>query len=740
MKLSLWFLISLILLSGLLAAQTIYEEPRHEGKSAFAIIVDQKTWDEAKKEIRQYRDAIEKEGLSVWIAADFWKNPESIKNTIQAINQASPRLEGVVFIGKIPVPMLRDAQHLTSAFKMDQTRYPMIRSSVPSDRFYEDFDLQFDFICQDSAHPLLFYYSLSSQSPQYIEKELYSGRIYPGGSDAESIASIKGYLQKVIAYKGKKEALNRALFIAGQGYHSEALSAWEGELLSLYDQFPQFYQPNGGLNYYYHSMTQNLKRIILKELENDKYDLAVFHAHGSPENQFLLGEPVVSAINEHVMEVKRLLRNRLRSLRDKEKDIELEKNRLMDQLEIPADWFNGAFDDSIFISDSLYAYNRDIYLKDIREIKPNPRMIIFDECFNGRFIEDSGYIAGAYIYNDGNSLAGIANTVNVLQDIWANEGVGMLSHGLRIGQWHKTRAYLESHIIGDPTFCFQSDDRLPIIERFLNNQIHPEEIEKMIKSDYPIERALAAKSLLNLHGEKAISRLVLWYFSEKSGIVRLQIMKLLARTRSTAFEEILAQTLDDPYEMIRRKSVVWMGDIGYNEYIPLLIRAATVDISERVRFNARNALDRFFPRDVINCADSLKQIPIYWSDQLNNHYRFRENTNKSDDYFILEYQAILNDSLSAKKRLNSIRSFRNNRVHGFVEGFIDFAKNPKIEEEFRIATVEMLGWFTFSRQRGPIVSLCRELIQSPNTPAALKQEAQKTIKRITYGVNDPLTP
>jgi len=35
--------------------------------------------------------------------------------------------------------MIRDAQFLTSAFKMDQKR-PWQQSSIPSDRYYDDFD------------------------------------------------------------------------------------------------------------------------------------------------------------------------------------------------------------------------------------------------------------------------------------------------------------------------------------------------------------------------------------------------------------------------------------------------------------------------------------------------------------------------------------------------------------------------------------------------------------------------
>lgn len=39
-----------------------------------------------------------------------------------------------MFVGDVPVAMVRKAQHLTSAFKMDE-EHDWFESSVPSDRF-----------------------------------------------------------------------------------------------------------------------------------------------------------------------------------------------------------------------------------------------------------------------------------------------------------------------------------------------------------------------------------------------------------------------------------------------------------------------------------------------------------------------------------------------------------------------------------------------------------------------------
>ena len=112
----------------------------------FAIVTDSLTYSKIPEAIQAYRSAVENDGLGTTLLVASWQSPENIRAEIQELASQQIPLEGVVFIGDIPIPMIRDAQHMASAFKMDQQRFPYIRSSVPSDRFYDDFDLRFDFI------------------------------------------------------------------------------------------------------------------------------------------------------------------------------------------------------------------------------------------------------------------------------------------------------------------------------------------------------------------------------------------------------------------------------------------------------------------------------------------------------------------------------------------------------------------------------------------------------------------
>ena len=75
---------------------------------------------------------------------DRWGVPDSLRAALKQL-YINEMLEGAVLVGDIPIPMIRDAQHLSSAFKMDQRR-AWQSSSVPSDRYYDDFDLEFRFL------------------------------------------------------------------------------------------------------------------------------------------------------------------------------------------------------------------------------------------------------------------------------------------------------------------------------------------------------------------------------------------------------------------------------------------------------------------------------------------------------------------------------------------------------------------------------------------------------------------
>ena len=109
----------LIFLCSFISAQRYIKPSSNLSTRSFAIITDTKTWKYCKKELIAYQQVLETEQLPTFILYDNWQCPEDVKEEILKL-YAKKNLEGVVFVGDIPIPMIRKAQHLTSAFKMDE--------------------------------------------------------------------------------------------------------------------------------------------------------------------------------------------------------------------------------------------------------------------------------------------------------------------------------------------------------------------------------------------------------------------------------------------------------------------------------------------------------------------------------------------------------------------------------------------------------------------------------------------
>ena len=139
-----------IFLAFMAAASFVWVQAR----DGFAIVIDPKSYNEAKTQVDAYAATVEQlHGLKPYIVIDRWQVPDSIRATlIRMHSQKQDPVIGAVFVGDIPVVMVRDAQHMTSAFKMDQRR-DRRESSVPSDRYYDDFGLKFNPLGKDETKP-----------------------------------------------------------------------------------------------------------------------------------------------------------------------------------------------------------------------------------------------------------------------------------------------------------------------------------------------------------------------------------------------------------------------------------------------------------------------------------------------------------------------------------------------------------------------------------------------------------
>jgi hypothetical protein len=695
-------------------------------RSSFAVVVDNETYAACKNEIDSYKALLQKEGLFASILSSNWNTPQQVKDALYKLYKTD-NLQGAIFLGNIPIVMVRDAQHLTTAFKMDQERNPMFQSSVPSDRFYDDFDLLFNYIKKDSINSLFFYYSLDANSPQKIESDIYTGRLKPTKRGEAGYDQIRKYFKKLIQERSTSNKLDVLCSYTGEGSFSNSLTAWKEEPVILREQFPQAFKTANSAKFYMFYMYPVMKDVIAKELQRQELDLMLFHEHGMPNRQYLTGEPAES---ENLVESAKLaFRERLRRESGNPAKVKTLKEKYMSTFKIDSTWFNGAFDREIIIKDSLEELRRGIVLEDVPVIKPNARIVLFDACYNGDFREDR-YIAGEYIFSDGKTLVTLGNSVNVLQDKSSGDMLGLLGLGFRVGEWARMTNILESHIIGDPTFRFADNKRAQIDFNSTNADYW---LKVLSAENHPDLQSLALHKLFILNYKEMSSLLTKTYFSSSSYMVRLQCIHLLPFYNDNNFKEVLKSSIYDPYEFIRRKSVYAMGRVGSDEFIPSVVSVYINDyLDERVAFNAVFAFDML----------DIPKVKAEFEKQLSQNSAIYDKARAKDQFFkrieSRERLAAGSLNLTDKKmkkgeRLFSVSFLRNNNYHTPVERYLATLADKSEDPLIRLRLAEALGWYTYSYKKQIIIDSCKKIASEEPDGSALKNELIKTANRLqTY--------
>lgn len=730
----------IILFAVTVLSQTEIVKPAKQFATSFAIIIDRTTYEKCKEAVVNYKNSIEADNLSCYIVISDWKNPEEIKKEITDLYNRKPKLEGIVLIGDIPIAMIRNGQHLTSAFKLEEDRYPWIRSSVPSDRYYDDFDLKFNYIKQDSIYKLYHYYSLRADSPQRIEREIYSARIKASGNQEQKYEKITKYLMRVSEQKTKKEIIDNALIFTGHGYHSESLAAWGDERISIHEQFPQMFKQNNRVKFINHGMDDNLKEILMAELENKDLDYVLFHAHGDTDMQLLLSYPKADNITMNVEGIKLFLRSKLRTAQRRNQSVEDAKEYYKKAYDIPDSWFEGVFGDSLETADSLLNYKLDMYLDDIRKMKVGAEFVMFDQCFNGSFHLDE-YIAGEYVFGAGEVIVGEGNSVNCLQDKWANELLGLLNLGVRVGNRHRFVNLLESHLIGDPTYRFHSNIQDDLNEKIVLQRDNETYWKSALRNENDEIRGLGIRMLHNIRGEKWSKELKDIYMNDPSVNVRLQTLKCLAELNDETFREVLKQSIKDPYEYIRRKSADWMGEIGKVDYIQYLIELIIFDESPRVSFNGRNSIT------YISSTKAIKEVEGFVANLPDFMEKgkilsgIKGSLERSNIWLFEELiPHIESDTIKERTKLGEIRTFRNYKFNEGIKSLLKELKNPKQSIEARIYIAEALGWYSFNIQKNEILREIEEILTDKNLDSKFRDELVRTKNRLVEGHNDVMLP
>ncbi len=740
------------------SAQTNLQIIKGNTKSAttFAVFVDSETFNACKDEIMEYRKVLESEGLGTYILSAQWNKPEEIKSQIAKLSSGKQTLEGMVFVGNIPIVRALKSQHMTTALKRSEYTNPKEETAVASDRYYDCPALKWNFVGKDTINANHFYFELKGDGAQHLFPEYYSARILVPEEYAKTVGIdeyelMRRFFKKCVEAHKEQNQLDKFIYFAGNGYNSDCLTAWRQQSLVFKNYFPQAYPSAKGNKFLNFRQDRTMKYKLFHQLQVPETDMFFFYEHGAEDTQYINGDFPARDFDEHIEWLKREIRRAYKRVKPEKKEAFVKD--VCGHFGFPESILSDEEIAKEAVADSIAKFDKDIHLADLAKLTTTPRFTMFNACYNGSF-HVPGYVAGYHIFNDGRTVVTQGNTVNVLQDKWAEQLIGILSLGARAGFWQKEVATLESHMIGDPTFkfatpeCFIGDRAETLIVEdinlvlakkgydgaFWNGVLEDNDQTNPLKrnNDYaPLFRAMAIKGMLKAHlasdrsanvlGENTpfSDKMLEIYKSDKNMVVRLQALYALSYCADKNFREAVALGFDDLYEMVRRQSAHFTGKIGDPAYAEKLFEAVEKGLEvQRVQFASESALPclGYFAKEPMNGYP----VPgFYFAFDRNNY----------------EYNPDEKVDLSENGATSQIRRMRNYPAHYQYKHLLSLLADTNVEKLTRIYITEALGWFSQSMYRKEIVDGIKNIMATETAmDSELKDEMIKTVNRLEFKI------
>ena len=712
-----------------------------QSKPGFAIIIDPQSYKEAKTEIDQYCSLVESRGLHPYLIIDRWGQPDSIrKQLITLYNSKNNPIEGCVFIGDIPVVMVRDAQHFTTALKMDQYNPSFSRNEycIPSDRFYDCFDLKFDLIEQDAERSEYFFYSLRGDCPQRLRPTIYSARIFPRDNETGTkYDKLRRYMQRVNEADSNNNPPDTMFYFSGEGYISESVDARIDEKIELYDQFPWMRTQKQTIEYIDHKREKFVKNRLIQQMQYKDVDFAVLHHHGAFDTEYLSNYPDAETMIEDVAMMRRFMREQMREGNRKGMSKQEVMRRINNYFgcEVPESWYKGALDPEQIARDEQddieEENNINLHFSDFTYYHPQVRMVSLDGCYNGSFHRDESIQEG-YLFGQGNgTIVVLANTVNVLQDKWADHFIGLMGLGMRAGHMAQFGAFMEQHLFGDPTFSFTPAVNIgfDVNDAILN--AGDGFWKKQLKSDYPAMQILAMDMLCN-SGTNYSDLFAEKFRTSNSGIVRLAALMELSNYRDENFVECLALALDDSHEMTQRLAINMAGDSGDPRLIPGLVHIACKNnTSERIEFDVTNAFNTFDSTMVLNEFDNYYPTVECYIDHDSIGGLIRKALHSFTTTIPDEVNSrLFNPENTQTQRKAGARALRNSPVHSMIPQLLSLLDNPQEDDLILTVLWEAMGWYNLSHRADEIAAAALKASTDDRFSERVRNEALKTYNRI----------
>ena len=639
-------------------------------ETGFAVVIDPQSYKEAQTEIDRYLEVVQSRGLYPILVIDRWGIPDSIRQElIRLHNDSEHPIEGCVLIGDIPVPMVRDAQHMASAFKMDQDRFPRIESHIPSDRFYDCFDLKFDYIDQDSSR--WYYYSLRADGAQKLAPTIYSARITPRDNErGERYEKLRRYMQRVNEADSKQNKLDRVLMFGGDGNLSGSFAARTDAKIEFYEQFPWMKSQQLSVVYVDYTRDKFIKTRLTDELQDPRTDYALLSHHGDPTIQYLSGT---------------------RDSRD------------------------------ILVTEEFANYH------------PQTPLVSLDACYNGSFHLDDNIQEAYLFGEGNGTLLVLANSVNAIQDKWVNRYTGLMGMGVRAGFLAKLGTFMEFHLFGDPTYAFTPSAECGYDINQAINYAPDRFWFKQFSNKSPSIQGLAIHMLALSGPQWSDAIYTKFLTSENRIVRLACLMELTQFRDENFRNCVLMSLNDEHEMTQRFAVLYAgkSGDPAFVE--PITQLRCDNNLSERVDFDLDNVLRSFDSTAVFDAFNSyVDKVLIYHSNPdsvrlaLNKLLEIYAGQQAYDIR-----KALKSTKASHNSKMNAIHSIRNNPPHYYTDEILDYLGSyvPAEDSVLQRATWEAIGWFNMSYRAPDIAALALKVSQDEKYPVTVRNEALKTYNR-----------
>ena len=219
--------------------------------------------------------------------------------------------------------------------------------------------------------------------------------------------------------------------------------------------------------------------------------------------------------------------------------------------------------------------------------------------------------------------------------------------------------------------------------------------------------------------------------SSPYAVVRGTAMRLSEKIDDANYKKILMKACSDNYEFIRRLAVTRMGQVGDNDFIPLLIDSYLYDTNAaRVMFQNTFAL-ACFDRDKVlaEIEKRFEGATFYNAAKLKENLLKYIDTKTEDGYPSARKDYV--DKENKRWRPFYITALKNHPMHQYTKEFITILEDETETEKIRVLMAEALAWFNISVNKEMIADACKRLLDKGGMSEELTREVKRAHSRLT---------